>query len=117
MATRKTGGSAARGRKATPPRARKARPKAAAAPIEPIGQPAGIDAPAEGHGRSAPRATAKPAALGSMEPFAFPLPWLMGGGGESSASVNPLMPLSPQRVLVPGNPAPRLFDDRRPRSP
>ncbi len=35
----------------------------------------------------------------ASEPFAFPLPWLMRRRGESAAGMNPLMPLSPQRVL------------------
>ena len=103
MATRKPAGGSARARKAASTAARDRKPRAAAQPTDaPIAQaatPAQVETPSARSDRpvhAAPRGTGAKA-LGGSEPFAFPLPWLTAG--NDAAGANPLMPLSPQRML------------------
>ncbi len=98
MATRKSAGASPRSRKAAAPA--RAKRKTATQPTDaPIAQAAAI-AHAEGSDRSVGHAHAKAAAkaLDGSELFAFPSPWL-AGSGAAGAGANPMMPLSPQRLL------------------
>jgi polyhydroxyalkanoate synthase len=104
MTTRKPAGRGARAGKASARASRNSRPKAAAQPTDaPIAQAAAAaraEVPPAG-GAPRPTAHAEPKAharaLDGGEPFTFPLPWLAGGG--SAPGANPLMPVSPQRLL------------------